>query len=176
MHPALPRSVLYCQTPHLDNGAFSCVKSPALLMQQTPHNAGKSLLSGMQNLDIHGRISRAMIVATACAVVGSLVFADWRITTGLVLGGILALLNHRWLRSSTAAVFSVLVEGDKPKLRLTHYFLRYMVVGAVVFVAYQLNVVSLAATLIGLCSFVAAIFVEAFREFYFAFIQREEIN
>jgi hypothetical protein len=130
----------------------------------------------MQNLDIHGRISRAMMLATAFAVVGSLVFAPWRITTGLVLGGILALLNHRWLRSSTAAVFSVLVDGDKPKLRLTHYFLRYMVVGTVVFVAYQLNVVSLPATLIGLCSFVAAIFVEAFREFYFAFIQREEIN
>jgi hypothetical protein len=145
-------------------------------MQQTPDNAGKSLLLGMQNLDIHGRISRAMIVATACAVVASLVFADWRVTTGLVLGGILALLNHRWLRNSTSAVFSVLVDGKKPKLRLTHYFLRYLVVGAVVFVAYTLNVVSLAATLIGLCSFVAAIFVEAFREFYFAFIQREETN
>ena len=129
-----------------------------------------------QNLDIHGRILRTMIVATTCAVVGSLVFAPWRITTGLVLGGVLALLNHRWLRSSTAAVFSVLVDGEKPKLKLTHYFLRYLVVGAVVFVAYQLNVVSLAATLIGLCSFVAAIFVEALREFYFAIIHREEMS
>ncbi len=117
-----------------------------------------------------------MIVASSSAVVGSLVFAPWRITTGLVLGGILALLNHRWLRNSTAAVFSVLVDGEKPRLRLTHYFLRYLVVGAVVFVAYRLNVVSLAATLIGLSSFVAAIFVEAFREFYLAFIQREETN
>ena len=145
-------------------------------MQQTRDNAGSSLLLGMQNLDIHGRISRAMIVATASAVVGSLVFAPWRITTGLMLGGLLALLNHRWLRNSTTAVFSVLVDGQKPKLKLTHYFLRYVVVGAVVFTAYQLNLVSLAATLIGLCSFVAAIFVEAFREFYLAFIHREETN
>ncbi len=117
-----------------------------------------------------------MILATALAVVGSLAFAPWRITTGLLLGGSLALLNHRWLRSSTAAVFSVLVDGAKTKLKLTNYLLRYLVVGTVVFVAYKLNLVSLAATLIGLCSFVAAIFAEAFREFYFAFIHREEMN
>ena len=145
-------------------------------MKQTPRNAGKRLLLGLRDLDIHGRISRTMILATACAVVGSMAFTHWRITTGLLLGGVLALFNHHWLRTSTSAVFSVLVDGAKPKLKLTHYFVRYMVVGAVVFVAYQLNMVSLAATLIGLCSFVAAIFVEAFREFYFAIIQREEIN
>jgi hypothetical protein len=145
-------------------------------MQQTPHNAGNSLPSGMPDDAIHRRISRAMTVTTVCAVMGSLAFAEWRITTGLLLGGALALLNHRWLRSSTAAVFSVLVDGAKPKLKLSHYLLRYLVVGTVVFVAYKLNLVSLTATLIGLCSFVAAIFAEAFREFYFAFIHREEMN
>jgi len=36
--------------------------------------------------------------------------------------------------------------------------------------------VSLTAVLAGLSSFVVAIFVEAFREFYFAIIQREEIS
>lgn len=145
-------------------------------MQETPHNAGNSLPLGTPSDEIHGRISRAMILATVCAVVGSLAFAQWRITTGLLLGGTLALLNHRWLRNSTAAVFSVLVDGAKPKLKLSHYFLRYLVVGTVVFVAYKLDLVSLAATLIGLCTFVAAIFAEAFREFYFAFIHREEMN
>jgi hypothetical protein len=49
-------------------------------------------------------------------------------------------------------------------------------VGTVVFIAYQLNIVSLSATLLGLCSFVVALFVEAFREFYFAIIRREGIN
>jgi hypothetical protein len=31
-----------------------------------------------------------------------------------------------------------------------------------------------AATIAGLCSFVVALFVEAFRQFYFAIIRREE--
>ena len=49
-------------------------------------------------------------------------------------------------------------------------------IAAVVFVAYKLDIVSLAAIIAGLCSFVVALFVEAFREFYFAIIQREETS
>jgi hypothetical protein len=51
---------------------------------------------------------------------------------------------------------------------------RYVVVGGAVFAAYQLQIISLAATIAGLCSFVVALFVEAFRQFYFAIIRREE--
>jgi len=36
-----------------------------------------------------------------------------------------------------------------------------------------LQMVSLAATLAGLCAFVPALFVEAVREFYFAIMHRE---
>ncbi len=125
---------------------------------------------------IAGRIFRTMAFATAFAVVGSLVFAQWRITTGLLLGGILALLNHHWLSGSTTAAFAVLAHGARPRLKLAQYILRYLVVATVVFVAYKLNVVSLTATLVGLSSFVAGLFVEALREFYFAFIHREEIS
>ena len=69
-----------------------------------------------------------------------------------------------------------MVHGAKPKLKLAQYILRYLVIAAVVVVAYKLNIVSLAATIAGLCSFVVALFVEAFREFYFAIIHREEIS
>jgi hypothetical protein len=48
------------------------------------------------------------------------------------------------------------------------------VIAGAVFAAYQLNLVSLPATLGGLSSFVVALFVEAFRQFYFAVIRREE--
>ena len=125
---------------------------------------------------LDGRIFRSMAFATAMAVIASLPFAQWRITTSLLLGGALSLLNHHWLSTSTAAAFSVVVHGAKPKLKLAQYILRYFVISAVVFIAYKFKVVSLTATIAGLCSFVVALFVEAFREFYFVIIHREEIS
>lgn len=145
-------------------------------MKETPNNAGAGMLPETHSSGIERRIFRTMAFAVAFAVVASLPFAQWRITTGLLLGGLLSLLNHHWLSSSTAAAFSVVVHGAKPKLKLAQYILRYLVIAAVVVVAYKLNIVSLAATIAGLCSFVVALFVEAFREFYFAIIHREEIS
>jgi hypothetical protein len=56
------------------------------------------------------------------------------------------------------------------------FLLRYLVVGAALFAAYEAGIASLPAMLIGLSSFVVAIFAEALREFYFAIIQREETS
>ena len=133
------------------------------------------LLTGGKST-IEGRVFRTMAFATALAAIASMPFAPWRVTTGLLLGGVLSLLNHHWLSSSIAAAFSVLVHGARPRLSLVQYILRYLVVATVVFAAYKLNAISLTATLVGLSSFVVALFVEAFREFYFAFIHREEIS
>jgi ATP synthase I chain len=120
------------------------------------------------------RVMRTMIAAVSLAVIISITFAPWRVTTGLLLGGLLSLLNHYWMRSSIAAVFdNALGQGNKPRLRLANYVLRYFVVVGVVFAAYQLNVVSLAATIAGLCSFVIAIFFEALREVYLTIIHRK---
>jgi hypothetical protein len=159
-------------------------------MNETPEHAGGSMFSVIRASGIEGRIFRTMMFATGLAVISSLPFARWRITTGLLVGGLLSLLNHYWLSSSTAAAFSVVLqETDShtanpnaanpnrvPKIKLAQYILRYFVVAAVVFFAYKLNIVSLTATIIGLCSFVVALFVEAFREFYFVIIHREEIS
>ena len=71
-----------------------------------------------------------MIVAIVLAVGASLLFAPWRVSTGLLLGGLLSLFNHYWLITSTTAAFSVLVNGEKPRLSLTQYVLRYAVIGA----------------------------------------------
>jgi hypothetical protein len=145
-------------------------------MKTIPQNAGATLLQEARNSGVERRIFRSMAFAVVTAALVSLPFAQWRVTTGLLLGGILSLLNHHWLSSSTAAAFTVLVHGTKPKLKLAQYLLRYLVIATVVFFAYKLNLVSLAATLAGLSSFVVALFVEAIREFYFAITHREEIS
>ncbi len=146
-------------------------------MNKTANNQGGSAVSIAPENAVTVRIFRTMMAAVALAVIISVPFAPWRITSGLLLGGLLSLLNHQWLQSSVAATFELAQGlGTKPRIKLAKYFLRYLVVVAVVLPAYKLNLVSLAATIAGLCSFVVALFVEAFREFYFAIIHREEIS
>lgn len=120
------------------------------------------------------RLFRVMIVIVIGATIISLVVATWRVSFGLVLGGGLSLLNYHWLRTSVSAIFNIDHAVERPRVRISSYILRYLIVGSVVFVAYELRLVSLAATIAGLCAFVPALFVEAFRQFYFAIIHREE--
>jgi hypothetical protein len=145
-------------------------------MKDIPNNEGGTMLPAAANSGVEARIFRTMAFAVVLAVVISLPFVQWRITVGLLLGGILSLLNHHWLSTSTAAAFTVLIHGAKPRLKVAQYILRYLVIATLVFIAYKLNLVSLAATIAGLSSFVVALFVEALREFYFVIIHREETS
>lgn len=125
---------------------------------------------------INLRIFRAMAIATGVSVAVSAVIGPWRVTTGLLAGGLLALLSHRWLKNSAAAAIELSIGGAPPRLRLAQFMLRYVVIAAVVFALHQLDLISLPFVLAGMSSFVVAIFVEALREFYFAIIHREEIR
>lgn len=124
--------------------------------------------------DVEARIFRAMIAVVAVAVIASAIVAPWRVTSGLLLGGLLSLLNYRWLHGSVAALLDMQKPGVKPRLKLWKHGLRYFVIALAVLAGYQLNLISLAATIAGLCAFVPALFVEAGRQFYFAIIRREE--
>jgi ATP synthase I subunit len=123
---------------------------------------------------LEDRIFRAMIAIVSLAVIAGAILAPWRVTAGLLLGGALSILNYHWLRSSIAAVLSNATE-KRPRLKFWRYIVRYFVVGAIVFAAYGLGIVSLPATIIGLSAFVPALFVEAFRQVYFSIIHREGI-
>ncbi len=122
------------------------------------------------------RVFRTMAIATGVSVAVSAVVGPWRFTTGLLVGGLLALFSHRWLKQSAAAAIEVSIGGGPQKLQLIQFILRYVVIAGVVFSLYQLDLLSLTAVLAGMSTFVVAIFVEAIREFYFAIIQREEIS
>ena len=125
---------------------------------------------------INLRIFRTMAIATGLSVAVSAVVGPWRVTTGLLLGGLLALFNHRWLKNSAAAAIRLSTTGGVSHFNLAQFLLRYLVIAAAVFAAFTLDLVSLPAALAGLCSFVVAMLVEASREFYFAIIEREEIS
>jgi len=115
-----------------------------------------------------------MAIASALSVSVAAFIAPWRVTTGLLLGGVLALFSHHWLKNSAAAAIKLSATGGRPQWKLAQFVLRYIVIAAAIFTAYTLDLVSLTAVLAGMSSFVVAMFVEAFREFYFAIVKREE--
>jgi hypothetical protein len=121
------------------------------------------------------RIFRDTCAAVLIAVVVSAFAAPWRVTTGLMLGGTLAVFNLHWLSTSVASVFGVTPAGARPKMGAARYVLRYFIIAAAVSAAVELDLVSLVATLAGMCATVAALLAEGFRQLYFAIIRREEI-
>jgi hypothetical protein len=129
-----------------------------------------------EDLALKTRIFRAMVVVTGVAVIVSAFVWPWRFTTGLLIGGVLAIFSHRWLSNSAGAAIRLSSGGVVQPVHLVQFILRYMVVTAAVFAASEIGWASLTAMLVGLSSFVVALFVEAIREFYFAIIQREEIS
>jgi drug/metabolite transporter (DMT)-like permease len=139
-------------------------------------NTVPSVIAGgaVREDELEKRIFRSMALAVAIAVIVGSFMGPWRVTTGLLLGGLLSLVNYRWLRGTVVAILNVDAAGQKPRPKIWKHAFRYLIIAGAVFAAYQLNLVSLPATLAGLCSFVVALFVEAFRQFYFAVISREE--
>jgi hypothetical protein len=133
-------------------------------------------MADSQDNAINLRIFRTMAIATGLSVAVSAMVGPWRFTTGLLLGGLLALFNHRWLKKSAAAAIQLSTSGGAPQFRVAQFLLRYVVIAAVIFATVEFDLVSLPAVLAGLCTFVTAMMVEAFREFYFAIIEREEIS
>ena len=122
------------------------------------------------------RIFRVMLLAVVAAVCIAGILAPWRVTTGLLLGGLLSLLNYSWLRVSVGAIIEANATGRIRGSKSARYLLRYLVIAGAVTAAYKLNLVSLPASIIGLCSFVIALFAEAFRQFYLTLVHREGIN
>ena len=141
-------------------------------MSQIANSVSGEGFAGEPDGALEDRIFRLMIAIVSLAVIAGAILAPWRVTAGLALGGALSILNYHWLRSSIEAVLSSANE-KRPRLKLWRYIFRYVVVGAIAFAAYGLGVVSLPATIIGLSAFVPALFVEAFRQFYFSIIHRE---
>ena len=145
-------------------------------MNQIANSIDVSAFDDAEARALERRIFRVMVVSVTLAVIVSAVLAPWRVTAGLFLGGVLSLFNYHWLGTSIAAVFNVEVAGKRPRIRASRFIVRYLLIGVIIFTAYQMNVISLPATIAGLTSFVVALFAEAFREFYLIIFRRGDSN
>ena len=143
------------------------------MTSEAASNVNRSEFAAEDTTLMERRIFGGMCLTVALAVTLSAPLAPWRVTTGLLLGGLLSIFNHHWLRTSIAAAFASSVAGAKPKIGAARFILRYFVLAAVVASAHLLNVISLTATLVGLCSFVVAAMAEAFMQMYFMVVDRK---
>src|SRR5207237_9720924 len=88
------------------------------------------------------RIFRDTCAAVLVAVVVSAVAAPWRVTTGLLLGGVLAVFNLHWLSASVASAFGSTPAGARPRMRGARFVLRSFILAGVVVAAGRLDAVS----------------------------------
>ncbi|MBA2493627.1 MAG: ATP synthase subunit I [Acidobacteria bacterium] len=123
----------------------------------------------------HARILWIMAIVLVAAIIGSLIFATWRATAGLILGGILSFINYYWLKFALKSVFEKAVEGAKPKFLVGKYILRYFAIGAVIVLVFLTKIVSVVAVICGLLAFAAAILIETFILVIIHILKRKEI-
>src|SRR5882762_1604135 len=98
-------------------------------MSQIANSMRAEGLAGEDNGALELRLFRVMMASVALAVIASTMLLPWKVTTGLMLGGLLSLLNFHWLQTSVAAVFKVSA-AERPRVRASRYIIRYFVVAA----------------------------------------------
>lgn len=109
-------------------------------------------------------------VITAGMALYALIGWDWRAGGGVALGGALAYLNFVWMRASLRAIVAATTAGGdrRPsRMRMAKFFLRWVVVGAVVWLAVQVASVMAVAIVCGLFALPLAVVVEAFVQLWY---------
>ncbi|HWC76305.1 MAG TPA: ATP synthase subunit I, partial [Blastocatellia bacterium] len=98
---------------------------------------------------VERRVWRNIFVVIAIAVLSAAVLADLKFVFGLVVGGMLALVNYRWLHSS---VRGALATGEKkaPAGTTMKFVFRWVIVAAAIYLASLTGLVEPIAMLIGL--------------------------
>jgi hypothetical protein len=135
-------------------------------------------LSSVENNESQSLVRRLrwfMVGSVSVAIVVSLFFADWSFTTGLAIGGILSLINFNWLQASVNGLFKLALEGNAPKFPVFKYVLRFVIIGIIVGLAKWFEISSVIGILLGLCSLVAALMIEAIIQLYLHFSNSEEL-
>jgi len=111
-------------------------------------------------------IERMEWVILALLILGSLAFWDWRITVGVILGGIICILNFKALRM-------ILEKGFSQEKVSASFFVKYALkflalLAAIGGVAFLLRgVINMIAFLVGLLTIFLAIVVEGVRGYLY---------
>jgi len=112
----------------------------------------------------HQRILWTMAIIVLIGACFCSLFVSWQFGLGFLIGGILAFLNYYWLKASLKKIFDNAIasaaSGEKPRFLAINYFLRYLGMGAAIYIVFLTNAVPIVAVLLGLCVFALAIVIE----------------
>jgi hypothetical protein len=108
----------------------------------------------------HRRILIIMAALIAVGTFAGAVFVSAGFGGGVIVGGVTAVLNYAWQRSSTRAIFERSAEGEVPTLLSVRYILRYVLIGGVVAFFYVTGALPVTAVILGLAAFTFAVVIE----------------
>ena len=108
----------------------------------------------------HERILWIMAVLGAAGGIAGFALESFSFGLGILIGTALAFVNYYWLKSSLRKIFSVAESGERPRMLAWKYFLRYIVLAAVVAIIYVTGWVPVVALILGLAGFGFAVVIE----------------
>jgi ATP synthase I chain len=132
--------------------------------------SGETKPSVEESTAVEKRLWRFLIISLVLECALSLILADLKFTAGIVIGGSLAMFNFYLLQNSVRGLFNTQSNSFAIK-----FFLRYVVVGLVIWLFFYLQIVSITAILLGFSSFVVALMLEAVAQFYFVITKHEDL-
>jgi hypothetical protein len=110
------------------------------------------------------RIVRLIWALAAAGAIGFGVRRGWTGSAGWLVGAAISALNFRWLRKLTEALGS---EDAKPR-NAVFLGLRWVLIGAALYVIFKYSAISLLAALAGLFVAVVAVILEILNELAYA--------
>ncbi len=123
----------------------------------------------------HRRIFFLMAFAVLLGSVFSSIFVSLNFAVGILIGGILSLVNYYWLNRSLKSVIEGAIAGGAPHFLAGRAFIRYLAFGAILGIVYLTKAVPMVAVLLGLASFAVAIIFEALIRIFSSFFNKKGI-
>lgn len=113
------------------------------------------------------------------ALVGSLagfIFVSRQFGLGVILGGILSLINYYWLKVSLKRIFDdAVAHGETPRFLAIRYFARYLTLGVILVIVFLTETIPVVAVILGLASFALAIVIEGLISVFSTFFKSREL-
>ena len=106
------------------------------------------------------RIIAIMAILGVLGTIAGFILADVAFGIGVLIGITLAFINYFWLQHSLKKIFAAADSGERPRMLAGRYFLRYLILGAIVAVIYASGAIPIAAVVLGMAGIGFAVVVE----------------
>jgi len=121
------------------------------------------------------RILWVMLFVGIVGAIAGAAYVSGGFGLGVLIGTAFAFLNYIWLQQSLKTIFAAAANGERPRMLVGKYFLRYLVIGAAVAVFYIAGWVPIASLILGMAAFGFATVIEAFIRVFSGIFSSKEI-